>query len=74
MSFRRFYPFGVAVITAPLASMLAIFALRARADDGEFRPIVEAEMPAGLNVGDVFFDRKDAKTQRKKALTNIGFA
>ena len=48
MSFCRFYPFGVPVIAAALAGMLAIYALRARADDGEFRPIVEAEMPAGF--------------------------
>lgn len=48
MSFRRLYPSGIAMITASLAGMLATIALRARADDEEFRPIIEAQMPAGF--------------------------
>ena len=48
MSFRGRYPFGIAMITAPLAGVLATVALRARADDEEFKPIIEAEMPAGF--------------------------
>ena len=48
MSFRRLYPFGIAMITAPLAGLLATFALRARAEEEEFRPIIEAEMPEGF--------------------------
>jgi hypothetical protein len=64
MNFRRCYPFGIAMITAPLAALLAVFALRARADDGQFTPIVEAEMPAGFpqytQVGDVQIKRYPA--------------
>ena len=48
MSFRRLLPLAIAIITAPLAALLATFAHRAQADDKEFRPIIEAEMPAGF--------------------------
>ena len=48
MIFRGRYPFGIAMITAPLAGVLATVALRARAVDEEFKPIIEAEMPAGF--------------------------
>jgi hypothetical protein len=57
MTFRSIYPLGVAMMTAPLAALFATYALRVRADDRDFQPIVEAEMPADFPrmtpVGDV---------------------
>ncbi|MHC4403662.1 MAG: heme-binding protein [Planctomycetota bacterium] len=48
MTFRSLFPFGIAMMTAPLAGLFATFALRAQADDEEFRPIIEADMPSGF--------------------------
>lgn len=46
MTFRSIYPLGVAMMTAPLAVLFATYALCVRADDQDFQPIIEAEMPA----------------------------
>lgn len=48
MTSRSFYQFGIVMMTAPLAGLLATFAPRAGADDTEFKPIVEAKMPEGF--------------------------
>jgi len=48
MSFRSLFRLSIATMATPLAGLLATFALRAQADDREFRPTIEAEMPAGF--------------------------
>ena len=48
MTSRSLYKFGIVMMTAPLAGLLATFAPRAGADDTEFKPIVEAKMPEGF--------------------------
>lgn len=46
--FRDSFPLGIAMITAPLAGLLATFVLKAESGDKEFKPIIEAEMPSGF--------------------------
>ena len=64
MNFRSLYPVGIAAIAAPLAGLFAGVTLRAQSDDGEFKPIVEAEMPKDFPqytpVGDVRIKRYPA--------------
>ena len=48
ISLRGLRRFGIAVSAAPLAGLLATFAVHARADDKDFKPIVEAETPEGF--------------------------
>lgn len=48
MKFRILSPIGIAAMTAPLGLLLVTFALRARADDKEFSPIIEAKTPEGF--------------------------
>ena len=48
MRFRKVFPIRIALATSPFAGMLAAFALHIRAEDRKFRPIMEAEMPAGF--------------------------
>ena len=45
MTSRSSYQFGIVIMTASLAGLLATFVPRAGADDTEFKPIVEAKMP-----------------------------
>ena len=72
MNFRNLYPLALMVFTLPVAALVGIVSVRARADDKDFKPIVEADMPAGFpeytNVGEV-------KTKRypgyRKAETDV---
>ena len=77
MTSRSLYQFGCVMMTAPLAGLLATFALRAGADDTEFKPIVEAKMPEGFPqytpVRDVQIKRYPAY-RKAKADPNAGRA
>ena len=48
MTSRSLCQFGIVMMTAPLAGLMTTFVPRAGADDREFKPIVEAEMPEGF--------------------------
>ncbi|MBN2291157.1 MAG: heme-binding protein [Pirellulales bacterium] len=53
----KLFPIGIVILSATTAMIFSVFAMRAKADDKDFRPIVEAKMPKGFPqytaVGDV---------------------
>ena len=48
MQFQSFCRLWTVMMSAPLVGLMATFAPRAVADDREFKPIVEADMPEGF--------------------------
>ena len=76
MNYRRLFRFQIALVMAPVAGLMPLLVMPLQAQEKEFSPILEADMPAGFPqytpVGDIQIKRypayrkaeADAKSRR----------